>query len=158
VTRSGTLRAFRWLQLGTLSIVLIVLGLVLLSGLGTMLATSTSQPTVAAEGKVVSLALRYHSLDPGPFSTDAVVVSVSLLDANGSVLLSAWPQSFRVGAFTTASGNFTFTLDFSQLPQAAFDSFRSSTSPLTLRIGISSGLGGLVHVEVTSNLTVSGVE
>jgi hypothetical protein len=138
--------------------VLLVIGLVLLSGLGTLLATSMSQPSVASEGKAVTLTLSYHSLNPGPFSTDSVVVSVSLLDANGSVLLSALPQSFKVGAFATASGNVTFTLDLSLLPEATFDAFRDSTAPLTLRIGVSSGVGGLVHVEVTSNLTVSGVE
>ncbi len=158
MTRSGTLKAFKWLQLGTLSVVLLVIGLVLLTGLGTMLATSLSQPSITAQGKAVSLTLKYHSLNPGPFSTDSVVISVSLLDANGSVLLSASPQSFKVDAFATASGDVTFTLNFSLLSQATFDAFQNSTAPLTLRIGVSSGLGGLVQVEVTSNMTVSGVE
>jgi hypothetical protein len=158
VTRSGTLRAFRWLQLGTIAVVLIVLGLVLLSGLGTLLSTSMSQPAVSTVGTTMTLTLSCRSLDPGPFSADPIVVSVSLLDANGSVVLSSPPQSYRVGAFASASGNFTFTLDFSQLPQSTFIAFRDSTAPLTLRVGISSGVGGLVHVEVTSNLTVSGVE
>jgi hypothetical protein len=158
VTRSGTMKAFRWLQLGTILLVGIVVGLVLLSGLGTLLSTSVSQPAISTVGTTVTLTLSYRALDPGPFSADPIVVSVSLLDANGSVVLSSPPQSYRVGAFASASGNFTFTLDFSQMSPTMFNAFRDSTAPLTLKVGISSGLGGLVHIEVTSNLTVSGVE
>jgi hypothetical protein len=158
VTRSGTLKAFWWLQIGTLSAVLLFIGLVLLSGLGTMLATSISQPSVVTEGKALTLSMGYHSLNPGPLSTDSVVISVSVVDANGSVILSASPQNFSVDAFATASGNLTFSLDFSQLSQATFDAFRDSTMPLTLRVGISSGLGGLARVEMVTNLIVSGVE
>ena len=158
MTRSSSLKAFRWLQIGTLSAVLLFIGLVLLSGLGTLLATNIYQPAITAEGKAVTLSMGYHSLNPGPFSTDSVVISVSVVDVNRSVLLSAAPQSFKVGAFAIASGNLTFALDFSQLPEATFEAFRNSTTPLTLNVGISSGLDGLVSVEMTTRLTISGVE
>jgi hypothetical protein len=157
MTSAGTLRTFRWFQLGTAALALAAIGLVALSGLGTMLATSLSQPTVDSQGKVLTVSIAYHSLDPGPLPANGIVVSVSLLDSNGSLLVSSPPQAFSVGALGTASGNLTFVLDFSSVPPDVYAGFMSGTISLTLRVGLSSGMAGLVYANVTSSLALAGV-
>jgi hypothetical protein len=158
VASAGALKAFRWAEVGTLLAVLLVIGLVALSGLGTLLGTSLSQPAVSTEGKVVTVSLSYHSLNPGPFSTDDVVVSASLLGPNGNLLLSAPAQSFKVSGLDTSSGNLTFALDFASVPQGVYDAFRNGTEVLTLRVGLSSGVAGLVRVTMDSDLALTGVD
>ncbi|HVP22752.1 MAG TPA: hypothetical protein VMS77_02420 [Conexivisphaerales archaeon] len=154
---AGVLKAFRWVELGSVAAVMIVIGLVMLSGFGTLLAASLSQPQVAVQGKVVSVSLGYHAINPGPLSTDDVFVWAKLYDADGNLLVASQPQSFRVAAFGSARGNMTFSLDFSTVPQAIYDSFRSGKSAVRLIVGLESGVSGLVSVEVDSNLTLAGV-
>jgi hypothetical protein len=134
----------------------LVTGLVLLSGVGTLLATSLSQPSVVSSGDAFTVKLKYHSLNPGPFAADTITVRVTLVGPDGVFLASSGPQAFGVDAFATAGGNLTFAMNFSALPRGVVDSFRNGAGDLTLSIWLSSGLSGLVNVSVVSNLTLSG--
>jgi len=157
VASATTLRRFRYGELGTIIFSVVLFGLVLLSGLGTLLTTSLSQPVVDSGAQSVTISMAYHSTNPGPFAMADVDVSVTLFGPNGSAVVSAPAQRFGVGAFATASGNLTFILDFSSVPQSLVESFRNGTATLTLSVDLSCRVEGLAHMSVVSSLELTEV-
>lgn len=150
-------KVLKWVELGSSLGLAVLVGLVLLSGFGTVASTGVSDPVVTSQQGKAVVHVSYHALNPGPLPVSPVTISLQVVVSNGTALSNVALQQVSVSGLSSVEGNLSFVLDLSAAPSSLIDSLKSGSESPSLRVEVRAEVWGLAGMQNVMEVQLSGV-